>query len=134
MWLTGPAAPRHVGSSQTRARTRVPCIGRRILNHCTTREAPAAFLTSVWRPYLSTSILLPFPQQSLTLLSWVPPAQAPPGLLCTPACSSSTWTLLDGSGECVGRVHPSLFIARFSSHAFSIPHAHVEFQRDQSVH
>ena len=40
MWLTGLAAPRHVGSSQTRARTRVPCIGRQILNHCTTREAP----------------------------------------------------------------------------------------------
>ena len=32
-------APRHVGSSQTRARTRVPCIGRQILNHCATREA-----------------------------------------------------------------------------------------------
>ncbi|KAJ8797451.1 hypothetical protein J1605_001758 [Eschrichtius robustus] len=28
LWLTGPVAPRHVGSSQTRARTRVPCIGR----------------------------------------------------------------------------------------------------------
>ena len=40
LWLTGPAAPRHVGSSQTRARTRVPCIGRQILNHCATREAP----------------------------------------------------------------------------------------------
>ena len=39
LWLPGPAAPRHVGSSQTRARTRVPCIGRRILNHCATREA-----------------------------------------------------------------------------------------------
>ena len=37
--LTGPAAPRHVGSSRTRARTRVPCISRRTLNHCTTREA-----------------------------------------------------------------------------------------------
>ena len=36
----GPAAPRHVGSSQTRARTRVPCIGRQTLNHCATREAP----------------------------------------------------------------------------------------------
>ncbi|KAJ8785351.1 hypothetical protein J1605_007298 [Eschrichtius robustus] len=35
----GLVAPRHVGSSWTRARTRVPCIGRRILNHCTTREA-----------------------------------------------------------------------------------------------
>ena len=39
-WLTGPAAPRHVGSSWTGARTRVPCIGRWTLNHCTTREAP----------------------------------------------------------------------------------------------
>ena len=38
-WLTGPAALRHVGSSRAGARTRVPCIGRRTLNHCTTREA-----------------------------------------------------------------------------------------------
>ncbi|KAJ8778149.1 hypothetical protein J1605_013865 [Eschrichtius robustus] len=40
LWLTGPVAPRHVESYQTRARTRVPCIGRQILNHCATREAP----------------------------------------------------------------------------------------------
>ena len=39
LWLTGPVALRHVGSSQTRARTRVPCISRQILNHCATREA-----------------------------------------------------------------------------------------------
>ena len=39
MWLTGLVAPWHVGSSQTRARTRVPCISRQILNHCATREA-----------------------------------------------------------------------------------------------
>ena len=32
-------ALRHVGSSQTRARTRVPCIGRQTLNRCATREA-----------------------------------------------------------------------------------------------
>ena len=38
-WLTGPVAPRHVGSSQTRARTPVPCIGRQTPNHCATREA-----------------------------------------------------------------------------------------------
>ena len=43
MWLTGLVAPRHVGSSQTRARTRVPCIGRQILNHCATREAQDNF-------------------------------------------------------------------------------------------
>ena len=40
LWHMGLVAPRHVGSSWTRARTRVPCIGRRILNHCTTREVP----------------------------------------------------------------------------------------------
>ena len=39
LWLTGLAAPRHAGSSQTRARTRVPCIGRQTLNHCATSEA-----------------------------------------------------------------------------------------------
>ena len=38
----------YVGSSQTRAQTHVPCISRRILNHCATREAPAGeFLTTV---------------------------------------------------------------------------------------
>ena len=30
----------HVGSSQIRTQTCVPCIGRRILNHCATREVP----------------------------------------------------------------------------------------------
>ena len=44
MWLTGPVAPRHVGSSQTRAQTRVPCTGRQTLNHCTTREARILFI------------------------------------------------------------------------------------------
>ena len=40
LWRMGPAAPRHVGSSWTRARTRVLCTGRRIPNHSATREAP----------------------------------------------------------------------------------------------
>ena len=31
-------APRHVESSQTRDPACVPCIGRQILTHCTTRE------------------------------------------------------------------------------------------------
>ena len=44
LWRTGLVAPRHVGSSQTRARTHVPCIGRWILNHCATREAPERLL------------------------------------------------------------------------------------------
>ena len=36
----GLAALQHVGSSWTRDRTCVPCIGRRILIHCATREDP----------------------------------------------------------------------------------------------
>ena len=40
MWRTGLVAPWHVASSPTRARTRVPCIGRWILNRCVTKEAP----------------------------------------------------------------------------------------------
>ena len=40
LWRTGLVALRHVGSSWTRAQNRVPCIGRWILNHCTTREVP----------------------------------------------------------------------------------------------
>ena len=44
LWLAGLVAPRHVGSSPTRARTCVPCIGRRILNHCATREVPTQLL------------------------------------------------------------------------------------------
>ena len=35
---TGLVAPRHVGSSRTRAWTRVPCVGRQTLNHCASRE------------------------------------------------------------------------------------------------
>ena len=40
LWCTGLVALRHVGSSQTGARTRVPCTGRRILNHCASRQVP----------------------------------------------------------------------------------------------
>ena len=40
LWHTGLIATQHVGSSRTRAGTHVPCIGRRILNHCATREVP----------------------------------------------------------------------------------------------
>ena len=42
--VAGLAAAQHLGSSRTRARTRVPCIGRQILNHCATREAPVCVL------------------------------------------------------------------------------------------
>ena len=38
---SGLGGPWHVGSSQARDWTHVPCPGRRILNHWTTREVPA---------------------------------------------------------------------------------------------
>ena len=43
LWHTGLVAPQHVGSSQTRDRTHVPCIDRQILNCCTTREVLQIF-------------------------------------------------------------------------------------------
>ena len=48
LWCMGLVAPRHVGSSWTRARTRVPCIGRWILNHCTTSEVPRMLLLKIY--------------------------------------------------------------------------------------
>ena len=41
MWCKGLAALRHVGSSWTRDQIGVPCTGRWILNHWTTREVPS---------------------------------------------------------------------------------------------
>ncbi|XP_067568045.1 V-type proton ATPase subunit d 2 isoform X2 [Pseudorca crassidens] len=58
-WLTGPAAPWHVGSSWTGARTRIPCIGRRTLNHCATREARLSFLcVKWWCSYMIDNVIL----------------------------------------------------------------------------
>ena len=54
----GPVAPRHVGSSQTRARTRVPCISRQILNHCATREAKPPILSTYFLPSLYCNWIL----------------------------------------------------------------------------
>ena len=56
LWRTGLVAPWHVGSSQTRDRAHVPCIGRQILNHCTTREVPLfIFCTSHYSSYFRQS-------------------------------------------------------------------------------
>ena len=51
----GLVVPQHVGSSRTRARTHVPCIGRQILNHCTTREALIPLLLKALIPFMRTS-------------------------------------------------------------------------------
>ena len=40
LWCRGLVALQHVGSSRTRDRTLVTCIGRQILSHWTTKEVP----------------------------------------------------------------------------------------------
>ena len=58
----GLVAPRHVGSSWTRDQIRVLCIGRQILNHCTTREVPVSLSKSalaVSTPSIRPGGLLP---------------------------------------------------------------------------
>ena len=44
LWLTGLVAPWHVGSSQTRARTRVPCISRQISQPLRHQGSPSYLL------------------------------------------------------------------------------------------
>ena len=56
----GLAAPRHVGSFQTRDWTCVPCIGRRILNHCATREVPDIVFHHLQKFHLVLSLSLHF--------------------------------------------------------------------------
>ena len=53
LWCTGLVAPWHVGFSRTRARTCVPCIGRWILNHCATREAPDVLTSEVLKIFFN---------------------------------------------------------------------------------
>ena len=74
MWRTGLVAPRHLGSSWARARTRVPCIGRWILNHCATREVPYhPFLP--WSGRLACPAPLPLPPSlSMCYLHVLPPS------------------------------------------------------------
>ena len=48
MWLTGLVAPRHAGSSWTRDRTCVPCVGRLIPNHWTTEAVCYDFSKSLF--------------------------------------------------------------------------------------
>ena len=68
LWLTGPVAPRHVGSSQTRARTRVPCISRQILNHCATREAPGLLYFYVISPLsIQNNVTQPWAEMNISL-------------------------------------------------------------------
>ena len=66
----GLFALQNVGSSQSRDRTRVPCIGRRYLIHCATREVVTSVLLDfilfiVWVPshYLMTVLAFELSQR-----------------------------------------------------------------------
>ena len=47
MWCAGLVDLRHVGSSQSKDRTHVPCTGRQILNHWTTTEVLSSYFLHV---------------------------------------------------------------------------------------
>ena len=68
LWHVGLVAPQHVGSSRAKDRTHVPCIGRRILNHCATREVRHRILGQHSFPLktlqIHTSLLLSKPSES----------------------------------------------------------------------
>ena len=49
LWFTGLAAPQLMKSSRTRDQTCVPCIGKQILSHCSTREVPKLLNSYVWK-------------------------------------------------------------------------------------
>ena len=68
---TGLAAPRHVGSSRTRHRTCVPCIGGWILNHWSSRKVPPFILCGASS----------FGQRPVTWLTF--PVLCPNPFLCT---------------------------------------------------
>ena len=55
---TGLVFPWHVSSSWTRDRTCVPCIGRQVLIHCTTREVLSIFLLGLFPGVLLLRIFL----------------------------------------------------------------------------
>ena len=62
---------RHVRSSQTRARTRVPCISRQTLNHCATREALIPFLIGDICPLQRSFPLSSYEKKNKINKSWL---------------------------------------------------------------
>ena len=71
MWHTGLVAPQHGGSSKTRDLTHVPCIGRRILNHCATGEVLMFLSISPSRDPSAAELLRDYRQtQVWVMTSW----------------------------------------------------------------
>ena len=69
----GLVAPGHMGSSLTRARTRVLCIGRQNLNHCATMEVHVHLILMLGTFFLGgtvfmTQVYFSFSIDSITLI------------------------------------------------------------------
>ena len=84
LWHRGLVAPQHVGSSQTRAQTSVPCISGWILIHCATRKAPFPLLLTSYNDYCGIFVPTEQPISSVQSLSRVqfcdPMDHSTPGL------------------------------------------------------
>ena len=92
----GLVAPRHVGSSWTRAGTRNPCIGRRILNHCATRGAlPLYLVASGWATW---PFLNPLPSLGNECSDWSGLSHRPTLGTRRNKIHPSTWIEGGGSG------------------------------------
>ena len=77
-----------MGSSWTRAQTRVPCIGRRVLNHCATREVPGGIFKT-----------LPTFLRGRRLHSRRAPLASPPGGFLGLHFPDSTWQFPSAPGN-----------------------------------
>ena len=119
MWSTGLVGPQHVGSSRTRARACVPCNGRRILNHCATREALVSLVFRCSVPKQGLSEHSPPCSQSLVLCclcSWAySPISSKADLYCsstdpnpTPPSSRRAWP---GLHPPTLRLYPQAFVS-----------------------
>ena len=66
VWCMDLVALWHVGSSWIRYRTHVPCIGRQILNHWTTRKVPRGFFWGgYWTVVLEKNVENPLDSQEI---------------------------------------------------------------------
>ena len=96
LWLLGLVVPRHVESSRIKNGSHVPCIGKQILTHCTTREVPPSTLdVHQTLPMLSHpgALALTAPQSTLPLDTWMVACLFRSLFMCVFLVSSSLATL-----------------------------------------
>ena len=85
-------APWHVESSQTKDQTNVPCIGRQILNHWTTRGSLVFFFSQYLFIWLCWVLVVAHRSFSCGMWDLVPGPGVEPGSLSLGVWSRSSWT------------------------------------------